>query len=109
MCIRDRYSTVETTLGGYTLSEASDPPEDGSDPCLGGTEGLTLTLCRLYGLSWLLLASEGPWLMVRLGAAQRALTSEGGPPSRQRREPRAEAELPSPPRMALTSEGREGW
>ena len=32
----------------------------------------------------------------------------GVAPSRQRREPRAEAELPSPPRTALTSEGGEG-
>ena len=27
------------------------PAEDGEDPWLGGTEGLTLTLCRLCGLS----------------------------------------------------------
>mmetsp|Transcript_22711 Transcript_22711/g.72651 ORF Transcript_22711/g.72651 Transcript_22711/m.72651 type:complete len:205 (+) Transcript_22711:804-1418(+) len=32
----------------------------GSWPRSVCTEGLTLTLCRLYGLSWLLLASEGP-------------------------------------------------
>ena len=86
------------------------PSEDGSDPRLGGTEGLTLTLCRLCGLSWLILASEGPRPRVCLGAAQRALTSEGSPLSADRgesREPRAEAGAPSPPRTALTREGGE--
>ena len=73
---------------------------------------MTLTLCRLCGLSWLILASEGPRPRVCLGAAQRALTSEGSPLSArdrgERREPRAEAGAPSPPRTALTREGGEG-
>ena len=95
----------------HSLKPQTPLCEDGSDPRLGGTEGLTLTLCRLCGLSWLILASEGPRPRVCLGAAQRALTSEGSPLSADRgesREPRAEAGAPSPPRTALTREGGEG-
>ena len=97
----------------HSLKPQTPLCEDGSDPRLGGTEGLTLTLCRLCGLSWLILASEGPWPRVCLGAAQpRALTSDsdrGLPPHGRGESPGRRPELPSPPRMALTSEGGEGW
>ena len=71
----------------HSLKPQTPLCEDGSDPRLGGTEGLTLTLCRLCGLSWLILASEGPWPRVCLGAAQRALTSEGCPLTAEARAP----------------------
>ena len=50
------------TIGGLKGLCGTDPPsEDPPSPWLGGTEGQTLTLCRLSGLAWLILGSEGRW------------------------------------------------
>ena len=65
------------------------------------------TLCFPFCLPENLVQANLSWR-----AAQRALTSEGSPLSArdrgERREPRAEAGAPSPPRTALTREGGEG-
>ena len=60
-----------------TLCGTDPASEDPPDPRLGCTEGQTLTLCRLRGLSWLILGSEGRWAEGLSWLGTEGLVTEG--------------------------------